>query len=367
MDATNNQKDVQNKLTGKRHSRLGCLGRGAIGLVIFLVIVLVAGLIYQASASASDLKKYPPPGELYDVGDYRLHLYCTGEDSLTGTTGEGSPTVILEAGAGNPSIGWSVVQSEVAEFARVCSYDRAGFGWSDPSTSPLTREQVSTLLHELLQVASVSAPYILVGHSSGGEYIRAYARQYPSEVLGMVFVDSSHESETLRYPAKFLNFNQYQLMTQKICQYLSPFGVVRLIRLWDTFLPEALTSTDIGKALTSTLYQSGYCKAAYAEAVVLGSPGQPGEPGSLGDLPLIVLSAGAFNENIPNSVVTAMGGPDVLTQVVQVHDEIQQELVSLSTAGELIVAENSGHEIHWYQPELVINAIQTIIEQVSGQ
>ena len=79
--------------------------------------------------------------------------------------------------------------------------------------------------------------------------------------------------------------------------------------------------------MISTLYRTGYCKAAYAEAVVLGSPGQPGEPGSLGDLPLIVLSAGAFYDNIPKSVVTAMGGPDVLAQVVQVHDEIQQELV----------------------------------------
>jgi pimeloyl-ACP methyl ester carboxylesterase len=315
----------------------------------------MAGLIYQSAASASDLKKYPPLGELYDVGDYKMHLFCTGE---------GSPTVILEAGAGNPSIGWSVVQSEVEGFTRVCSYDRLGFGWSEPASEPLTREQVANLLHELLQTANVLSPYILVGHSAGGEYIRAYAREYPDEVLGMVFVDSSHEGESLLYPAKFLNFNRYQLLTQKLCQFLSPFGIVRLIKLWSTFLPEALTSTDIGKAVTSTLYRSGYCKAAYAEATVLGSPGQPGESGSLGDLPLIVLSAGAFNDNIPNPVVTAMGGPDVLAQVVQVHDEIQQELVNLSTTGKLIIAEKSGHEIHWYQAELVIDSIRTIVEQV---
>ena len=92
------------------------------------------------------------------------------------------------------------------------------------------------------KAANVPGPYILVGHSAGGEYIRAFARQYPSEVLGMVFVDSSYESETLRYPAKFLNFNHYQLMTQKLCQFLSPFGMVRLIKLWGTFLPESLTS-----------------------------------------------------------------------------------------------------------------------------
>src|SRR4030042_7033433 len=101
MYTTNNQKNVQVKSAGKRRGWLGCLGRGTIGLVIFLVVVMVASAIYQAVASATDLKKYPPLGELYEVGNYRLHLYCIGE---------GSPTVILEAGAGNPSIGCAVVQ-----------------------------------------------------------------------------------------------------------------------------------------------------------------------------------------------------------------------------------------------------------------
>jgi pimeloyl-ACP methyl ester carboxylesterase len=358
MNKNHLQNDNQATSAVKSRRNLGCFGRGAIGVAIFLVVILVVGLIYQAAASASDIKEYPPPGKLYDVGDYQLHLYCTGE---------GSPTVILEAGAGNPGFGWSVVQSEVEGFARVCSYDRPGFGWSDSPANPLTREQVVSLLHELLKVANVPGPYILVGHSAGGEYIRAYTRQYPSEVLGMVLVDSSHESETLRYPEKFLKFNQYQLMTQKICLFLSPLGMVRLISLWDTFLPESLTSTEVGKALTSTLYRTGYCKAAYAEAVALASPGQPGEPGSLGDLPLIVISAGAIGDNLPNAVVTAMGGPDVVAHFVQVHDEFQQELAGLSTEGELIVAQDSGHEIHWYQPELVIDAISTVIAQVGGQ
>jgi pimeloyl-ACP methyl ester carboxylesterase len=403
MNTVNDKKDIQEKPAGRRRSCLGCLGRGTIGLAIFLVVAMLAGSIYQAAASASDLKKYPPPGELYDVGDYRLHLYCTGDDSLAGATGddslagatgddslasatgddslasatgddsfagatgEGSPTVILEAGAGSPSIGWYLVQREVGGFTRVCSYDRPGFGWSDPPTSPLSREQVATLLHQLLKTANVPEPYILVGHSAGGEYIRAYARQYPSEVLGMVFVDSSHESQTLRYPAKFLAFSQNQLLSLKLCQLLSPFGVIRLTRLWDSLIPESLASTDLGEAVMSTMYRSEYCKAAYGEEVTFGSPGEPGEPGSLGNLPLIVLSAGALYDAMPESIVTAMGGPDMLTQVVQVHDELQQELVSLSTAGRLIIAENSGHEIHWYQHELVIDAIRTLVEQVHGE
>jgi len=139
------------------------------------VIILVAGVVYQAAASASDSKKYPSPGELYDVGDYKLHLYCTGE---------GSPTVILEAGAGFPSISWFIVQEKVAQFTRVCSYDRPGFGWSEPASGPLSSDQVAANLHGLLETAGIPGPYILVGHSDGGVYVRAYARQYPSEMLG---------------------------------------------------------------------------------------------------------------------------------------------------------------------------------------
>ena len=104
--------NTKDKSTGKRRGCLGCLGRGAIIVAGLFVLLLVSGAIYQAAASASDAKKYPPPGELYDVGGYRLHLYCTGE---------GSPTVILEAGAGSPGLIWSLVQDEIARSNRVCS------------------------------------------------------------------------------------------------------------------------------------------------------------------------------------------------------------------------------------------------------
>ena len=135
------------KVQGKRR---GCLGRVAVGLLVFLIIALAAGAIYQAVASASDLKRYPPPGELYDVGDYRLHLYCTGE---------GSPTVVLEAGAASSELSWYLVQKEVAGFTRVCAYDRAGFGWSDPASGPLLPAQVAEDLHKLLTAADVPGPY----------------------------------------------------------------------------------------------------------------------------------------------------------------------------------------------------------------
>jgi len=353
MNKTN---ETEGKPAGKRRGCLGCLGRGTIGSLAFLVLAMIVGAIYQSAASASDLKKYPPPGELYDVGEYRLHLYCIGE---------GSPTVILEAGAGSPGFGWYFVQKEVAGFTRVCSYDRPGFGWSEPASGPLSREQVATTSHQLLEAADVPGPYILVGHSAGGEYIRAYYRQYPSDVLGMVFVDSSHESDTLRYPPKFLESRKSQTAMMKLCQALSPFGVVRVARLWDSLIPEALLSSEIGDAVMSTMYRTSYCRASDEENIVFESPGQ--EPAGLGDLPLIVLSAGALYDAIPEAVITSLGGPDVLAQVIQVHDENQQLLVGLSTQGKLIIADESGHEIHWYQPDLVIDSIKEIVERVRGE
>ena len=109
------------------------------------------------------------------------------------------------------------------------------------------------------------------------------------------------------------------------------------------------------------------CLQACQHAAQRLSPGQPGEPASLGDLPLIVLSAGAIYDAVPESIITSMGGPDVLAQVIQVHDELQQELVGLSTQGKLVIAQKSGHEIHWSQPDLVIDAIREIVEKVRDQ
>ena len=101
----------------------------------------------------------PPPGKLVDIGGYQLHINCTGK---------GSPTVILEAGLGGDSRSWHEVQPEIAEFAQVCSYDRAGLGWSDPGPKPRTSQQIVKELHRLLAKADIQSPYVLVGHSFGG-------------------------------------------------------------------------------------------------------------------------------------------------------------------------------------------------------
>lgn len=129
------------------------------GLAGLVIILLLAGATYQFIATKIDERKYPPPGRLVDVGGYRLHLHCMGE---------GTPTVVLDAGLGGGVPDWSTVQPEVSKFARACSYDRAGVAWSDSGVTPRTSKQVVAELHALLGNAGVRVPYVLVGHSIAG-------------------------------------------------------------------------------------------------------------------------------------------------------------------------------------------------------
>jgi alpha/beta hydrolase family protein len=163
--------------------------RGLLGLVIGLGALAVIAVIYQAFGTEIYRRLYPPPGELVDVGGHSLHINCVGE---------GSPTVILESGSGAMSVDWANIQPEVADTTRVCAYDRAGSGWSEPGPGPDDPQQIAGELHTLLGNAGIDGPYVLVGHSFGGLYVRMYAYQYPNEVEGMVLVDSSHPEQSAR-------------------------------------------------------------------------------------------------------------------------------------------------------------------------
>ncbi len=357
MKESSDRKGVQGKLAGRRRSCLGCLGRVALGLVIFLVIIVAAGAIYQAAASASDAKMYPPPGELFDVGEYRLHLYCTGE---------GSPTVILEAGAGMPALTWYLVQKEVGGFARVCSYDRPGFGWSDPAPSPLSPDRVASDLYKLLETAHVPGPYILVGHSAGGFYVRAFTRQYASMVVGLVLVDAAHEQLDLRYPPEYVALMKNSSSMLPFCQIVTPLGWMRALRTYDGLAPANILPAEIGEAARSTLYRADYCKAVANEneAVSLFRS-RPDLPRSLGDLPLTVLSAGMTvdEEYAQLGFMQSVLSRELLAKVHDANQEMQLDLASLSTAGIQIIAEGSGHNIQYDRPDLVFEAIRTLVDQ----
>ena len=130
-----------------------------LGLVVALLALAVAGAIYQSIATERAERAYPPPGEMVDVGGYSLHINCVGQ---------GSPTVLLDAGSGGFSAQWVRVQQEVSGTTRVCAYDRAGMGWSEMGPDPRDAKRITGELHALLEGAGIEGPYVLVGHSFGG-------------------------------------------------------------------------------------------------------------------------------------------------------------------------------------------------------
>src|SRR5688500_2523168 len=151
----------------------------AAGAVCALACAAATARAQDSTASAP----LPPPGRLVDVGGWRLHLNCTGDAR------PGQPIVILEAGLGDFSVEWSLVQPEVAKFARVCSYDRAGDGWSEIGPHPRTFRQIVYELHAALERAGERPPFLLVGHSYGGWLVRTYQTTHPPQVAGMVLVE----------------------------------------------------------------------------------------------------------------------------------------------------------------------------------
>jgi hypothetical protein len=162
--------------------------RVLVGIAGLVLVLLLAGVVFQFVTTKIDERRYPALGEMVDVGGYNLHLNCTGKAG-------GAPTVVLDSGLGGTVLDWQLVQPELAKSTRVCTYDRAGMGWSDPGPQPRTSRQIVKELHTLLGNAGVRGPYLLVGHSFGGTNMQVYASQYPDEVAGMVLVDSALEDE----------------------------------------------------------------------------------------------------------------------------------------------------------------------------
>jgi pimeloyl-ACP methyl ester carboxylesterase len=312
-----------------------------VGLVL---VLLLAGVVFQFVMTRIDARRYPAPGEMVDVGGYNLHLYCTGEAG-------GAPSVVMDSGLGGTVLDWQLVQPEVAKFARVCTYDRAGMGWSDPGDQPRTSQQIVKELHTLLGNAGVEGPYVLVGHSFGGTNMQLYASHYPDEVAGMVLVDSALEDE------KAVTLTQSLQPSPVLLKIYATIGLTRLPYTLGGE-PPGLTSPELEdeQAAISSHRKHVFAVADETSSLQESFNENRADPMSLGNKPLMVLSAGSVQ-------LTGTGlSQEQVNLIDKLHSDSQAALTRRSENAKQIIAEDSGHYIQVEQPALVIDAVRHVVE-----
>jgi pimeloyl-ACP methyl ester carboxylesterase len=335
--------------------------RTRAGLLTALVLCLTPAAAPRGQQADAPL---PPPGRLVDLGGWRMHLHCTGERRAA------DPIVILEAGAGDTSAEWALLQPTVSRFARVCSYDRSGSGWSDLGPFPHTARQVAFELRALLEAAGESSPYIMVGHSFGGRYVRVFASANPGSVRGMVLVDAGHEDNTL-----FVNGKAQRLWESATQQPIPEPRLAPPLRTSD-LPPEVQRQLEAAArqanpqidrppysklpgearearrrtwsqvthfAANNSTYEGDEALAARAE--------RQRTPQPLGDMPLVVVTRGQAIANAEREAERVA---------------LQADLVTLSRRGAQVVAANSGHHIHIDEPAVVADAIRTVFDQATA-
>jgi len=311
------------------------------GLLVLALVLVAAGFIYENIAESRDQRFNPMAGRRFDVGGYKVHLYCKGE---------GSPTVILESGLGDTYASWGKVQPQIAKYTRVCSYDRAGLGFSDSSPRPRTSKVIAEELHALLEAARITPPYVLVGHSLGGFDVRLYASLYRNEVAGMVLVDASHPDQENRFPPEIKTMEGTWLRESEFLEYAMPFGVPRLLGLCDDDPVRRAAECNWHSAREAVAEMKSFHESAAQTAAT----------GPFGDLPLAVLS---HDPDRPSADLP----PDVANAANGAWEKMQEELAHLSSRGTQAIAKGSSHYIQIDRPGVVIDAVHGVVEQARAQ
>ena len=311
----------------RRHS-----GWRKAGLLLLLCLLLppACALSFQTLATARDARRYPPPGQLVDVGGYQMHIFCQGEQR------GGAPTVVLDASYPATVSSWIWIQPQVAAVARVCAYDRAGAGWSDPSPSAPNIGQMAAELQRLLEASGEPGPYILVGHSWGGAVTRLFAASHPQQVDGLIWIEALHPDGWARRGLPESTLGGIPPSQAATIPVLARLGLFRLLPglrgLWGIVpgLPQRQQAE-----LTAYFNSSKWAEHIVAvEQELPTSLVQLREAGGLADIPLAIVIGAAGEE--------ASG----------IGLQLQRELAALSTNSEehrVAGADHSGlvHDVRY--------------------
>ena len=308
--------------------------RGRVFLLFAVMgLFVIAFNIMPRQLWAAGVATYTAPGKMIPVGGHRLHLLCAGD---------GEPTVVLESGLGGNSLDWVRVQPKIAESNRVCTYDRAGYGWSELGPLPRTSERIADELYTLLNHAQIPGPYILVGHSFGGYSVRLFATQYPDETAGLILVDAAHEDQ-------FSFFQQIGIARHTAGTNFMMSGPK---------IPENLPTET--RAIAQSLVKTTDAFLALRGEMISfqRSAQQVRDSGPLPDVPMMVITRGkrVWPENEQGD------------QLETIWRNLQEDLATRTSYNRSSVgishlfANNSGHYVHLDEPELIVNVVQDVVE-----
>jgi pimeloyl-ACP methyl ester carboxylesterase len=329
--------------------------------VTAVACILLAGWLYQRWGAARDERRYPAPGVLFDMGGHRLHFLAEGESG---------PAVVFESGLMSTVLSWKGIQPEVAKFARTVCYDRAGLGWSEPGPLPRDAEQIAVELRTLLQRANVPPPYILVGHSFAGLTTRVFAARYPDEIVGLVLIDpvvpsewhpaSEHNQQRIRTGARILR-RAAALCRVGALRFVSLLLLAGIKPIADPLVRLMSKGAPKGDGTTRSPLFWNLPAAERSMAPVFWV------------LPKFTNTIASQLENLPRSAaqVAASGKlRDIPVTVISAANtppgrQVEQAAFAQSfPMGKHMMANRSGHWIMEDEPELVLQAISDVVEQL---
>jgi len=322
--------------------------------ILIALIVGTVSLSLSAGYNAVALVRFHalsrPPGKMYMVNGHRMRLDCAGS---------GSPTLVLDAGLGNDALIWGSVQPQLEKTTRVCSYDRAGFGWSDAVPGPRDADHIAAELHDLLAVAHVSGPIVLMGHSIAGMYIRDYAARYPEEIAGLIFVDGStplqDEQPALRAAGETGVPRWASIL---VMRSVAIAGLPRLVGTCAR--PMAGFDEQASKLLAEDLCHPQFNSIEREFDSFNASGRETVHTGPFGAMPVLIISQD------PDIVLLQKHPFRQMVDMENAWSAMQEDLKQLSTHSRRIVAKGSSHAVQIDRPDVIRKEVPLFIEQIRG-